>query len=208
MPDVTPIYELPYPIGSDPPCFGPGTGCDNLESLWCDFAALVETQLDETDLIVGRTATAIPMAQVSLTNPDETPFFDLMEDFYVPFDTVVFDTDGMADTPFGITPRRNGIYRIEAAATIFLVPPQEDAYNAFWVKIGTEATGPSVNAVTMATMASTPGFANMFIHASTLYRFTDTSPVPRVIQMVPDPLLSPDTEFVSATLTVYWHGDL
>lgn len=200
----TPIYDLPYQEGSDPPCFGPGAGCDNLESVWCDFAALVEAQLDENDLIVGRTATSIPMARVRFA-PDTTtgPAPSLIEAFpagFLAFDTVEFDTDNMATLPFGITPRRNGIYRIDSS--IVIQDPDEIGLSATFGTI----VGPELQLATLQQVISSSGIG--FMRASTLYEFSDTGPLPRVIQIVERSSIASTAAVLSGSLTVYWHSDL
>lgn len=203
MPASTPIYDLPYQVGTDPPCFGPGTGCDNLESIWCDFASLVEAQLDENDLIIGRTATAIPMARLSL-RPSGGDENDLSVLFAagggnLPFDTVIFDTDNMAQLPY-IVPQRNGIYRIDA--TMFISDPDE---NGLITQFGL-FVGPDFDTGTMA--AYTPTSGQNHFRASTLYSFSDTSPVPRNIGVTTAGSFASTADLISASMTVYWHSDL
>lgn len=201
MPATTPIYDLPYQIGSDPPCFGPGTGCDNLETLWCDFASLVEGQLDENDAIIGRTATAIPMARITFTaQPGESNFiFPGLFDVAAPFDTVVFDTDNMVQLP-NIVPRRNGIYRIEAG--MFIIDSAEVGFNTeFQIVIGDDF---SVGELAAVINGDTAGR----LRASTLYEFTDFSPAPRVIRLELQSSIAATARLESASMTVYWHSDL
>lgn len=201
----TPVYELPYQEGSDPPCFGPGTGCDNLESVWCDFTALVEAQLDENDLILGRTATSIPMARVKFAPDTTAESPTLVEAFpagYLAFDTVEFDTDNMATLPFGITPRRNGIYRIDATMTLL----STDSGNAatFAVTVGSEF--PLIS-LTQVVPPSGPYFQFLSLRGSTLFEFDGSGPLPRTIQIEEWPLVTAES-VLSGSLTVYWHSDL
>lgn len=212
MPAETPIYGLPYQVGTDPPCFGPGTGCDNLETLWCDFAAIVEQQLDDMDAVAGRTGTAIPMARV-LFSPDNTAGLSptISEAFpagFLAFDTVQFDTDNMATLPFGITPRRNGRYRIDANINI---ASSADA----GLQITCAATvGPEVPPLfplASLTQVVPPSGTFTFVTAlrgSTLYEFSGTGPLPRVIQIEEWGPIASDAQVFSGSLTVYWHSDL
>lgn len=100
MPTCTPIYGLPYILGSDAPC-------DQSET-WCGFAAAVEAELDRLDLIVARTNTVIPMAKVSISEPQALSST-------LNFDTVEEDTDDMvnlSESPRFIFAQRTGIYRV------------------------------------------------------------------------------------------------
>lgn len=200
MPAVTPIYDLPYQIGSDPPCFGPGTGCDNLESIWCDFASLVEAQLDENDLIIGRTASAIPMARLTL-RPElgHGLLLEVFGDGQLAFDTVAFDTDNMAQLP-SIVPQRNGIYRIDA--TMFVNDPDEAGLETeFQILIDSDFDVATMSAII-------PASGQNHFRGSTLYSFSDTAPVPRNISVIEQGTYAITAELISASLTVYWHSDL
>lgn len=104
----TPIYELPYPTGASRPC--------DIGSTSCDFAQAVETQLDALDAVVKRTQTTVPMAWVRTTTA-----FTLTQNatqntvLGAPFDTVVVDTDDMAnllDFGSGLTTTRGGLYLV------------------------------------------------------------------------------------------------
>lgn len=203
----TPIYELPYQEGSDPPCFGPGTGCDNLESVWCDFAALVEAQLDENDLIIGRTATAIPMARILRTTPQE--IFFAGENIL--FDSVQFDTDNMTQATtdslspdeifLAIVPRRNGHYRVVAAAVLQGQSASVRDNAGIDINVGAESFA-SVGA------HETVSYGSFRVSAETLYRFSDTSPAPRFITVKFSGQSLAGLQVFNASLTVYWHSDL
>lgn len=106
MPTCTPVYELPYAIGSDRPC--------DIGDTLCSFASEVELELDRLDTIVDRVVDTIPMAQVRMTvtttyatNPGGlTPAV-------VAFDTVDFDTADMVNltaNPYVIMLPRAGRY--------------------------------------------------------------------------------------------------
>jgi len=209
VPATTPIYGLPYQVGTDPPCFGPGTGCDNLESIWCDFASLVETQLDQNDAIVGRTGTAIPMARVRLIPApgSASDFFLLLSNGYLAFDTVVFDTDNMATLPQGITPQRDGIYHIDASIVVNGDPVEAGFDLQFQIVIGVLGFEPDI--ATLSAVIPT-SLSNVY-RASTLYAFTNTAPIPRTISIYfgsSQSFPSSNTELLNASLTVYWHSDL
>lgn len=201
MPAFTPVYALPYQVGTDPPCFGPGTGCDNLETLWCDFAEIAEQQLDQNDLIIGRTATAIPMARITrVFQPGEVNTISPGVANTGFFDTVVFDTDNMAVLP-NIIPRRNGIYRIDA--DMLVLNPDEIGQNLeFQIVIGGDFDVATLGAIT----SQVDAFCRL--QASTLYQFTDTDPIPRVIRLETQSSIAVTAELFSASMTVYWHSDL
>ena len=198
----TPAFDLPYAEGSDPPCFGPGTGCDNLESVWCDFAALVEDQLDAVDLVLGRTATAIPMAQISVTS--ETGIDPAAG--AIPFDTVEFDTDNMTRTILGqlvIEPRRDGIYRIDTEIMC------GGSYGAVFslmdalIEIGGVSFLDQPIALTI-----TPGGAAFGIRASALWSFNPATPVPRALTVEANFTSPAGVVYTDARLSVHWHSDL
>jgi len=206
VPATTPIYGLPYMVGTDPPCFGPGAGCDNLESLFCQFAELVEVQLDENDDIIGRTATAIPMAQVSLTPvaPDNNLFTLEGVGNFLPFDTVEFDTDDMADLPRGIQPRRDGLYRFELLIQMLggMTAQTNFAMNLIF---GTELDA----AILAAEAVVPPTLPAPDVHGATLYSFSGiTGPFPRTPVTRIGSLFGTTATLQKATLSCYWHSDL
>lgn len=207
MPASTPVYGLPYQTGSDPPCFGPGTGCDNLETLWCEFAEIVETQLDEIDAIAGRTAAAIPMTRVVFSPASGVALPTVIEAFpagFLAFDTVEFDTDNMATLPFGITPRRNGIYRIDASLTVSN-DSEIGLQNTFAAELG---DGSLLASLAQVIPPSGNFFGTISLRGSTLYEFSGTGPVPRVIQIGEWSSVASTATVASGSLTVYWHSDL
>jgi hypothetical protein len=99
----TPIYGLPYPTGISDPCLVGDTGCD--------FAAAVETKLDELDAIVTRLNNP-PFAYAS--NIAEMQYNNSTPGSFVPFfDTTMADTDNMLDLaldPTIITIQTAGVY--------------------------------------------------------------------------------------------------
>lgn len=211
MPAQTPIYGLPYMVGTDPPCFGPGTGCDNLVSVFCEFAEIVEGLLDANDLIIGRTATAIPMAMIELDRPDNP--LDVSFLTVIPFDTVVFDTDNMAfltaSDGFEIRPQRNGHYHIDFIASVnenTAGDPFAGQIAGFEISIGNDELAPNV---AVATASATLYAGNLtWLRSSTLYEFSDTAPIPRSIFVNQFFSTFPDLALYYANLAVYWHSDL
>jgi hypothetical protein len=104
MPTCTPIYGLPVPAGTDNPC--------TLGTTLCSFAEAVNEQLNRLDGIVARTATTVPMVEVSMTIPMDMVVPGTAT--VVDFDTVLFDTNNMADLTLlpGFTTTSAGIYYI------------------------------------------------------------------------------------------------
>lgn len=226
MPATTPIYGLPYQVGTDPPCFGPGTGCDNLESVWCDFAALVEAQLDENDLVIGRTAVSSPLAEIAILRGQG---FDPLDpssqgpdgDFpngYVPYDIIVADTDNIVvqyqtfpgdtgSTILALSPRRDGIYQVEASIRYFQGGTAE--VPSLIIESGAQlgSTG-NVDIIAFGSSRSAVGeFSD--VRASAVYQFSSsTGPFPRSIRVNLAGTWTADTAVVSSRLAVYWHSDL
>lgn len=106
MSTCTPVYQLPYPIGSDRPC-------DIGETL-CSFAASVEAELDRLDGIVDRAVDTVPMASVRMTQ-QVSYVITVAQNFSVslPFDSVDVDTADMVNlesNPYLVTLPRTGVY--------------------------------------------------------------------------------------------------
>jgi len=161
----------------------------------------VEAQLDENDAIIGRTGTAIPMARLTLLpETGQNLLLDVFPSFGpLAFDTVVFDTDNMAQAPF-IVPQRNGIYRIDA--TMFVDDSAEAGTEIeFQILIGPDFDVASMTAIV-------PAAGQNHFRGSTLYSFSDTAPVPRSISVVQQSTFAATAALISASLTVYWHSDL
>lgn len=113
-------YCLPCLEGTDSPCVNTGTVC-NPSTVWCDLVNIIEDQLNPIDTLLSRTATAIPLASVTSSEP-----FNSVIPTTVAFDTVEYDTDNMVNldlNPTIVTPRRNGVYLVYAR----LVTPNEIA---------------------------------------------------------------------------------
>lgn len=196
----TPTLCLPYFEAADSPCLNLGTVCDP-QNLWCNMAELVEANLIAIDTIVARTATAIPLAQVSYYDPAAT-----FVNGAIPFDVVDIDTDDMVDLPAfaGITPRRNGIYGIHA--WVLLNNEPNDDFPDIRIFIGNESA-PGLGGVmfTGPVRGTTRGFGvDQWVQLSADWPFSDTSPSPRQISVV-NFLTSGVQE---AHLSVYWHSDL
>ena len=107
---------LPYFTGSDSPCVNTGTICDP-STVWCDFAELVDAELDGFDDVVARAATSVPMAWIETTTPFQ---YTTGTTLAAPFDTVRVDTDNMVDldaNPSAINVTRSGLYQLTAYAT-------------------------------------------------------------------------------------------
>lgn len=105
MTTCTPL-GLVYPDGSDRPC--------DADDVSCLFANGVESQLNSLDAIVQRTATSVPMVWIRAQTPLVVDAAVLAAAVPV-FDTVVVDTDNMADLTAeasSFTVNTTGIYLI------------------------------------------------------------------------------------------------
>lgn len=206
MPATTPIYDLPYQIGTDPPCFGPGTGCDNLTSIWCDFVTLVEAQLDENDNAIGRTATSKPMASIELkpSTPIVGPsFFDDV----IPFDTIIYDTDNIVTAPsergLALEPPRNGVYLLQFEIE-FRAPSTDEELTVF-----THFDGNNVGTVPfMTAITFEDALVSGWMFASQYVQITDSDPTPRTFRMELGGGWLATSEFIQARLSIFWHSDL
>lgn len=196
----TPDFCLPYFECSDNPCVNTGTDCDP-STVWADMVRIVDAQLSAVDGVIGRTADAIPIGSVSYI-PD-TP---VALSGQIPFDIINADTDSMVDLTLfqGITPQRNGVYRVDARVLYQLIGTNEIAEAL--IVIGNETT-PDVGGPIRAVASGTSrGFnASMWVYASTLWPFGDTSPLPRGIWVSEQYVVQP---VVEAHLDVVWHSEL
>lgn len=226
MPATTPIYGLPYQVGTDPPCFGPGTGCDNLESVWCDFVELVEAQLDENDLVMGRTSTSSPLAEIAISrgqgfdplNPSEQGFGQDFPNGYIAFDQIIADTDNMVvqyetfpgetgSTILAISPRRDGIYQIDTSMRYFQGSTNE--VGSLIVESGAQLGGSGTAVLIAFGSTRTEAFDYNDVRTSALFQFSgSTGPFPRTIRVRLAGLWTADTSVTGARLAVYWHSDL
>lgn len=105
MATCTPVYRLPVIEGRD-------RGCDAAESL-CSLALNIEEQLTRFDGIIGRTFTAIPMAKITISEPQTIQASVLTTDTAIKFDTVLEDSDNMVNlsqSNIFITPRNTGLF--------------------------------------------------------------------------------------------------
>jgi hypothetical protein len=195
MPTCTPIYRLPYAVGSDPPC--------DIDDTLCAFAEAVEAELDRLDAVVDRAADSVPMAQVRLTvttlypaNPGGgTPST-------IAFDTVDVDTADMVDLtndPYTILLPRAGRYMVYASA----VGTTVGAGNVVALNAGTVATDLYLDD------ASTP----IYLNAGAELRYAPVGVA--VVKDVSSPQLNMTISvgavgpvLTGAVFGVYWIGDL
>lgn len=105
-------WDLPYQEGTDAPC--------DLSAIWCQFAQVIEDQFAATDLVVNRTAVAVPFLKVAkLTTTEVTPPIGFEQAIGVAFDAVYADNDNMVDLTadaYRIYPRRPGVYFADGIA--------------------------------------------------------------------------------------------
>jgi hypothetical protein len=197
-------YCLPYFEGTDSPCLNTGTVCDP-STVWCDFTQIVADAIEGFDMIINRTADAIPLATVAYL-PD-TPTAIISD---IPFDTVIVDTDNMVDlnTFQGITPSRNGVYLI--TSRVHVADPAANLLVSYWTTVGSETTpGDGATEPTLATGEIRGGGTGGFrtLSSSTYWQFTGTEPIPRTVNLSNGEDLS--TVLTSAAyLTVAWHSEI
>lgn len=102
MPNLTPVFKLPYPSGSDAPC--------DFDEQWCAFTAAMDAVFATWQSGVDRTVPVVPAAKLLLATTTTVPAGNP-----VPFDTVVADTAAMTDLdadPYRITIPQTGRYTI------------------------------------------------------------------------------------------------
>lgn len=107
MAAVTSTQQLPYPAGGDRPCDSWMT--------WNSLAFTVEDRLTALDTVLDKTARAVPLAKAQCSVPRQLS----ANDYFVIFDTVDVDTDGMANlagNPKFLVPQTAGYYHINAWA--------------------------------------------------------------------------------------------
>jgi hypothetical protein len=192
MPTCTPVYLLPYPIGSDPPCDVGGT--------LCAFATAVEAELDRLDAVVDRVVDSVPMAQVRQTitrtyaaNPGGgTPAA-------IQFDTVDVDTADMVDlaaNPFLVQLPRFGRYHVYG----HIVGDTVGASNSVSISVSGDSLDQYLDD------GSTPIYAN----GSIVIRYSNTAPADTstgaLTFTVSVAAVGPT--ITAATFGVYWLGDL
>lgn len=197
----TQTFCLPAFEGSDSPCLNTGTVCEP-STIWCDFAAGVETQLTAFDSILGRTALALPIAFVSYQ-----PNIAVAVSDAIPFDVVNIDTDQMVDLDVfsGIMPRRNGVYLIDAM--VRYTTAANDARLQARIKIGNEVMpflGAGPDRVATAIARGAAAIDDVNIRASVTWKFDDTTPTPRAISVI-NGFTSPVSY---ASLSAYWHSEV
>lgn len=110
-PDCLPYFEC-----TDSPCLNTGTVCEP-STVFCDLTALLEVRLNAFDVIVARTATAVPFAKAART-ATQTINMNIPEySRSVRFDTVLADNDDMIDLDVDnrfIFINRPGLWEFEA----------------------------------------------------------------------------------------------
>lgn len=202
----TPQLCLPYYEGTDSPCLNTGTVCEP-SNVWCDLVNLVEPLLDDLDVLVARTSTAVPLAQVSYSPPDPAVAITGA----IPFNVVDMDTDGMVDLDVyqGIIPNRNGVYQIDMVIE-YDTSVDDDLVEAYITIGNVDLSGFYGSIVTGAIVQGNGRGDNNVanwptLRASVLWPFTDTGPTPRNITVNSQYAGSP---VVSAILTVSWHSDV
>lgn len=102
MPNMTPVFQLPYPSGSDAPC--------DFDEQWCAFTAAMDAVFTTWQAGIDRTVPVVPAAKLLLATTATVPAGNP-----VPFDTVLFDTAAMTDIdadPYRITIPQTGRYTV------------------------------------------------------------------------------------------------
>jgi len=96
----TPIYMLPYQIGTDAPC--------DASDVWCDFTNALVALMDGFEDALDRTARTIPIAKVS----SSVSYVWGLSGFV--YDTEQVDTDSMVDLTISsnATIARNGKFAV------------------------------------------------------------------------------------------------
>lgn len=193
-------FCLPHFEGTDSPCLNTGTICEP-STVWCDFIAGVEEQLNGIDEILGRTALALPIGFISYQPTTAVAVAD-----QIPFDTVLIDTDQMVDLEFfrGVIPRRNGVYLIDAVIK-FSGATNDERVGAH-IKVGNVTIpvgfGNPIRVATAISRGET-ALGTTDTRASIAWLFNDSGPTPRTISVVTD-ISRPVTY---ASLSVYWHSE-
>lgn len=129
MPSVTPTWQIPYAISTDPFCDG--------DLFIQQMAERVADILDSFDALVIRLITP-PMAKIVVTVPNAvwSPVTGNLADQVVLYDSVEYDTDDMTNITFDpekISYSRNG-YWIQGGAINFTSSGNVDALvRASWV---------------------------------------------------------------------------
>lgn len=201
----TPDFCLPYLEGSDSPCLNTGTVCDP-SSAWCDLIGLVESQLDVFDSIAARTGSAVPLAKIRFTPP--VPIDPTLYPQSIPFDIIDIDTDNMVNfdvQPAAIVPNRNGIYEVMLTITTETGGPATTRSAGIRIDNLSPPNNLTGSGVASATQTTNAGGQYTF-STSTLWLFTDTAPLPRVIIGRRNLLLT--APIVTASLTALWHAEV
>lgn len=136
MPGYTTPDCLPYFLCTDDPCLNTGTVCEP-STVFCDFTALLDTKISAIDNIIGRTATAIPLAKVARNSVFTIDTNVVNYDARIVWDTVVEDNNDMVDlelNPRAITVHTPGIYMVSGYA---IGAPPNTVNNIFYIYLGT-----------------------------------------------------------------------
>lgn len=136
MPGYTTPDCLPYFLCSDDPCLNTGTVCEP-STVFCDFTALLDAKISAIDNIIGRTATAIPLAKVARNSVYTINTNPIGYDARIAWDTVVEDNNDMVDLDLNskaILVQTPGIYMI---SSYVIGAPPATVNNIFSIYIGT-----------------------------------------------------------------------
>lgn len=182
-------YNLPYPTGGDAPCDAPLT--------WCDFADLVDSTLIDFNDTVNRTTRAVPFAKVSTTVSQTLTANDALL-----FSTVEADTDGMVNlsqTPYSVTPQRNGIYRLEGYMSII-----DNVFNRFWLMTIEENGGTFI----ASEDGSTRNFQSIVTRARAFVRITNAPNTSYNLALTGYGAAASDPVVIAGELSILWQADL
>lgn len=197
MPTCTPIYQLPYPIGSDPLC--------DVDETLCELVTTVEEQLNRLDGIVDRTVDTVPLVRVRLTSPF-TFVSTTNTTIAVPFDTIDVDTANMVN--------------LEDDASRIMLPFEGTYSTAFQVTLASVPTGDLFSASIGPLSGFGPAFDQylsdgstpVMLNSSNLLRYTTSLLVPRDTTSTDIYLnlfaLVGTFIVTEAIASVYWQGDL
>lgn len=187
-------YCLPCFEATDSPCLNTGTVCEP-STVWCDLVNIVETQLNAVDVALSRTATAIPLASVTGTEP-------LTSDSIVTvaFNTVEYDTDGMVNLDVNstiVTPQRDGIYMVYGHLVTNALTSATDGFEHTLTILAGSDSSISVNPEVSVYQSI------MYISTQSLFRWQVGVSTPFSLEYNGIP-----NDFAFARLSVWWVCDL
>lgn len=182
-------HSLPYPTGPDRPCDAPDT--------WCDFANVVDEKMLDFNETINRTSRVVPFAKISTATATIVG-----QSLPLPFTTVEGDTDDMVDfsqSPYGITPQRNGYYRLEAWVSIV-----DDTFDRFWILQIENGSGGYV----ATEDRSTRKYQSIIVRARALVRVT-TAPLEsfKISILSYAGSISTDPVVLQGEFSAFWIGD-